>query len=152
LILLLCGGDKSTQKRDIASAHEIAAELERMIMALKTVRWDVVDHLGTPEAIANYLEAVFEIGDPQLVIAALGDVARARGMTALAKDTGVSRESLYKSLAKEGNPEFATVMKVVGALGLRITAEVVERTSAKKRADAKAPTPRRARAHARKTA
>lgn len=89
-------------------------------MPLKTTRWDVTEHLDSPEAIANYLEAVFEIGDPQLILAAIGDVARARGMTSLAKDTGLSRESLYKSLAKEGNPEFATVVKVVKAFGLRL--------------------------------
>jgi probable addiction module antidote protein len=93
-----------------------------MTMPLKTVPWDVAEHLDTPEAISDYLEAVFEIGDPQLIVAALGDVARARGMTALARDSGLSRESLYKALAKEGNPEFSTVVKVVNSLGLRLAA------------------------------
>jgi probable addiction module antidote protein len=104
-------------------------------MPLKTVPWDVTEHLDTPEAIVNYLEAVFEIGDPQLIVAALGDVARARGMSALAKDTGLSRESLYRSLAKEGNPEFATIVKVFKALGLRIGATAVaEKKPARKAA------------------
>jgi probable addiction module antidote protein len=92
------------------------------MMALKTVPWDVAERLDTPEGIANYLEAVFEIGDAQLIAAALGDVARARGVSGLAKETGLSRESLYKALATGGNPEFATVMKVVNAFGLRLAA------------------------------
>jgi probable addiction module antidote protein len=98
---------------------------------LKTVRWDVAEHLDSPESIADYLEAVFEIGDPQLIVAALGDVARARGMTLLASETGLSRESLYRSLAKEGNPEFGTVVKVLKALGLRMAATAEQKTGRK---------------------
>jgi probable addiction module antidote protein len=112
---------------------------------VKTVPWDASEHLDSAEAIAGYLEAAFEIGDPQLVIAALGDVARARGMSSIAKDTGLSRESLYRSLAKGGNPEFTTVMKVVKALGVRIEATTVRASRTTKRSlTAKAPAKARA--------
>jgi probable addiction module antidote protein len=86
----------------------------------KTRPWDVVEHLETEEDITAYLEAVLDDGDPALVSAALGDIARARGMTEIARDAGLGRESLYKALSPEGNPEFATVMKVLRALGLSL--------------------------------
>jgi probable addiction module antidote protein len=72
--------------------------------------------------MAAYLEAALEEGDPALVAAALGDIARAKGMTQVARDTGLGRESLYKALSASGNPEFATVMKVIAALGLKLHA------------------------------
>ncbi len=84
--------------------------------------WDPADHLETDEDIVAYLEAAFEDGDPALIAAALGDVARARGMTKVATDAGLGRESLYKALSPNGNPEFATVLKVMQALGLRLHA------------------------------
>ena len=86
----------------------------------KTRPWDAADHLKTKEDIALYLEAVFEDGDPALIAAALGDAARAKGMTKVAAETGLGRESLYKALSPGGNPEFATVLKVMRALGLRL--------------------------------
>lgn len=88
----------------------------------KTASWDPAQHLETEEDMAAYLEAALEEGDPALVAAALGDIARAKGMTQLARDTGLGRESLYKALSPTGNPEFATVMKVVTALGLKLHA------------------------------
>lgn len=88
----------------------------------KTRPWDVVEHLETTEDMAAYLEAALEDGDPRLVAAALGDIARARGMAQIARESGLGRESLYKALSPEGNPEFATVLKVVRALGLRLHA------------------------------
>jgi probable addiction module antidote protein len=88
----------------------------------QTRPWDVIQHLVTEEDMAAYLEAALEDGDPALVAAALGDIARAKGMTQLARDTGLGRESLYKALSPDGNPEFATVLKVVRALGLRLHA------------------------------
>jgi probable addiction module antidote protein len=88
----------------------------------KTRRWDAAEQLETVEDMAAYLEAALEDGDPRLVTAALGDIARARGMAAIARETGIGRESLYKALSAEGNPEFATVLKVVRALGLRLHA------------------------------
>ena len=93
-----------------------------MTSTLKTRPWDPAEHLETAEDIAAYLEAAFEEGDPSLVAAALGDIARAKGMAQIARDTGLGRESLYKALSPEGNPEFATIMKVVGALGLKLHA------------------------------
>jgi probable addiction module antidote protein len=89
---------------------------------LKLSRWDVVDHLKTDEDMALYLDACVEEdeGDGSLIRAALGDIARARGMTQLAKDTGLAREGLYKALSADGNPEFATIMKVIKALGLKL--------------------------------
>src|SRR3972149_4722212 len=86
----------------------------------KTIPWDAADHLKTDEDIAHYLEAVLEDGDPALVAAALGDIARAKGMTQVARDAGLGRESLYKALSADGNPEFATVLKVIHALGLKL--------------------------------
>lgn len=89
---------------------------------IKTRPWDAAEHLATEADMAAYLEAALEEGDPALVAAALGDIARAKGMSQIARDTGLGRESLYKALSPEGNPEFATIMKVVGALGLRLHA------------------------------
>ena|SRR3954451_1859270 len=83
-------------------------------MAIETTRWDAAEHLDTPQAIAAYVDAALEEGDPKLVAAALGDAARARGMTALARQTGLSRESLYRARSSDGNPELATVLKVLG--------------------------------------
>lgn len=88
----------------------------------KTRRWDAAEHLKTDSDRAAYLEAALEDGDPALVAAALGDIARAIGMSGVAKRTGLGRESLYKSLSPEGNPEIATVLKVLKALGLRLRA------------------------------
>jgi len=91
-------------------------------MGIETARWDVTEHLDSSEAIAEFLEAVLEEGDPALLAAALGDVAKARGMTQISRETGLSRESLYRALSNEGNPELATVMKVMKALGVRLAA------------------------------
>jgi len=87
---------------------------------LQTCAWDASDHLETKEDITAYLEAALEDGDPSLVAAALGDIARSKGMTHIARETGLGRESLYKALSVEGNPEFSTVLKVLQALGLRL--------------------------------
>jgi len=88
----------------------------------KTIPWDAAEYLNTEQETAAYLEAALEEGEPSLVAATLGDIARARGMTQLAKETGMGRESLYKALSPNGNPEFSTIMKVVQALGLRLHA------------------------------
>lgn len=93
-------------------------------MALKTTRWDSAEHLQTEEDIAAYLDAVLEENDPALVTHALGVIARAKGMSQIARETGLGRESLYKALSPEGNPEFATVLKVVKALGLQLHATI----------------------------
>jgi len=88
----------------------------------RTKSWDAVEHLKSDEDMAAYLEAALEDGDPALVAAALGDIARAKGMTEIAREAGLGRESLYKALSPGGNPEFATILKVVRALGLRLHA------------------------------
>ena len=82
----------------------------------KTTRYDVAEHLRTPEEMAVYLEACFEEGgnDAGLIAKALGDIARAKGMTQVARDAGVSRESLYKALSRDRSPAFETILKVVG--------------------------------------
>ncbi len=96
-------------------------------MAIKTKPWDASEHLDSEEMIFAYMNAALEDGDPALVAAALGDIARARGMTQIAKAAGVSRESLYKALRVGGNPEFATIMKVMRAMGLQMTIEPTEK-------------------------
>jgi probable addiction module antidote protein len=87
-----------------------------------TLVWDPADHLQSREDMAAYLQAALEEGDPALITAALGDIARAKGMSQVARDAGLGRESLYKALSPAGNPEFATILKVVKALGLALHA------------------------------
>jgi probable addiction module antidote protein len=89
----------------------------------KTRRWDAAEYLRDDADMAAYLEAALEDGDPKLITLVLGDIARAKGMAKLARATGLGRESLYKALSAEGNPEFATVLKVIRALGLKLHAE-----------------------------
>ena len=92
----------------------------------KTIPWDAAEYLNSDEEMAAYLEAALDEGEPTLVAAALGDIARAHGMTQLARKTGLGRESLYKALSPNGNPEFATVMKVIEVLGLRLHASAIK--------------------------
>jgi probable addiction module antidote protein len=96
---------------------------------VKTTPFDAADYLKTPADIAAYLEATFEeSGDDSAEIArALGTIARAKGMTKVARDAGLSRESLYKALSGDRSPDFATILKVVKALGLRLSAEAANR-------------------------
>lgn len=90
-------------------------------MATATRLHDASDYLDSAEMIAAYLDAAFEDGDPAVINEAIGAVARAKGMTALAKEAGLSRESLYRALSADGHPEFATVLKVLRAMGVRLT-------------------------------
>lgn len=92
---------------------------------IKTTKYDVAEYLNTPEEMAAYLEACLEEanGDAAFVAKALGNIARAKGMSEIARETGLSRESLYKSLSGERSPSFETVLKVIGALGLKIHAK-----------------------------
>ncbi len=91
-------------------------------MTTKLHDYDVAKHLRTPEEMAAYLEAAIEEsdGDAAFVAMALGDIARAKGMTELSRETGLGRESLYKALSAEGNPQLSTVLKVAKALGLQL--------------------------------
>lgn len=91
-----------------------------------TTLWDAAEHLENEEDMAAYLEAALEENDPLLIAAALGDIARAKGMSKIASKTGLGRESLYKALSPEGNPEFSTILKVVNALGLHLHAVPTE--------------------------
>jgi probable addiction module antidote protein len=90
---------------------------------VKTRAWDAAEHLESEEDMVAYLEAALEEEDATVIAAALGDIARAKGMTEIAREAGLGRESLYKALSPEGNPELATVLKVVRALGLRLHAK-----------------------------
>lgn len=90
-------------------------------MDLKPRLFDPSEYLDSDEAIVIYLEDILESGDPKIIAAGLGDVARAKGMTELAAKTGLSRESLYRALSDEGNPRLDTLLKVLGALGVKLS-------------------------------
>ena len=96
-------------------------------MTEQLTRFDTVDYLKSPEDMAAYLDACFEEdpGDGSLIRAALNDIARAQGMTQIAREAGLGRESLYNALGSTGNPEFATIMKVMKALGLKLHATAI---------------------------
>lgn len=92
-------------------------------MPVETTIFDPAEYLDSPEMIAAYIEAVLEEGDPSLIAAALGDVAKAKGMSQIAKEAGVSRDSLYKSLKEGGNPTLTTVVGVLRSLGLSLSVQ-----------------------------
>ena len=96
-----------------------------MMSKTVTTRYDVAEHLRTPEEMAAYLQACLEEadGDAAFIAKAIGDMARAKGMSQVARDAGLSRESLYKALSGERSPDFDTILKVIGALGLKLHAE-----------------------------
>ncbi|MCP9820103.1 putative addiction module antidote protein [Synechococcus sp. Cruz-9H2] len=99
-------------------------------MKVTTSPYDVAEHLRTTEEMAAYLEACIEEadGDVAFIAKALGDIARAQGMTKVARDSGLSRESLYKALSGDRSPSFDTILKVVSALGLKLSASVRSET------------------------
>ena len=88
---------------------------------IKLRPYDTAEYLETEEDVVNYLEALFEDGDPALIAHGLGVVARAKGMSTVAEKAGLGRESLYKALSQDGNPELTTLLKVLHALGLKLT-------------------------------
>jgi probable addiction module antidote protein len=94
----------------------------------RTTRWDPARHMRTEAEKAAYLEAALEDGDPGVVAAALGDIARTKGMSEIAREAGLGRESLYKALSETGNPELSTVLRVVRALGLKLCAAPAKTT------------------------
>ena len=128
IVVLLAGGDKRTQGQDIETALRLTRNLQVDAMT-KTVTspYDVAEHLRTPEEMAAYLEASMDEadGDAAFIAKALGDIARAKGMSQVASAAGLSRESLYKALSGDRNPSLDTVLRVVGALGLKLRAEAV---------------------------
>jgi probable addiction module antidote protein len=91
-------------------------------MALETFSWDSAEQLESPKDIAAFIEAAFEDGDPSVITHALGVVARARGMSQVARDSGLSREALYKALTPDGDPKLSTLFSVLKALGMKVTA------------------------------
>ena len=103
----------------------MAKSASKLVAKTKLVPYDVAEQLRTPEEMAAYLDAWLEDApdDASGIARALGDIARAKGMSQVARDAGLSRESLYKALSEKGNPSFATVLKVARALGVRLHAE-----------------------------
>lgn len=92
-------------------------------MSLKTRPFDASEYLDSPDAIQEYLNAAFEDGDPDLILAAIGDVAKAKGMTDIAKQAGVTRASLYKSLTAGAKPQFQTILKVIQSFGVKMAVQ-----------------------------
>lgn len=92
-------------------------------MALKVIPFDPAEHIETEEDILHYLEAAMEGNDPRHIASALGDVARSKGMTEIARKAGVGRQALYSALSENGNPTLETLVAVLGALGLELTVQ-----------------------------
>lgn len=126
MVILLCGGDKGTQAKDIKLAHKSRRSGDDMAK-IEFSPYDSADYLTSIEEIAYYLEAVLEEAgdDPAFIAQALGTIARSRNMSELARKVGMSREGLYKALSAEGNPSFATIFKVTEALGLKLEFRLV---------------------------
>jgi probable addiction module antidote protein len=93
-------------------------------VTIETTEWNTADYLTSGEAIAAYLEAALEDGDPKVVAVALGNIAKAKGMTNIAKEAGITREALYKALSEKGDPKLSTLLGVIKAIGLRFTVTV----------------------------
>lgn len=114
--------DKAGQSVRLAPADEVRDFTPE---ELALTPFDAAEFLDSEESISAYLAALLEEGNPKAFAAGLGDVARARGMSQVARDAGVSRESLYRALSGEGNPEFGTILKVMRALGLKLVTQPV---------------------------
>lgn len=108
-------------------------------MTVRTSDWDASEYLETDEDVSEYLTAIMEEGDPALLQAALGDVAKAHGMSEIVRSAHVGRESLYKSLSADGNPSFQTIAKVLAVLGIRMSFSPAAAPKAKESAVALQP-------------
>ena len=127
---MLGGGDKSTQTADVTKAVKLAAMIEEETITKKISiadlpDFDAAEYLDSEQAIAEYLTVVLEDNDASLLAAALGDIARARGMSEIAKQSGLTREALYKALRPNAHPRFDTISRVCAALGVRLVAQAV---------------------------
>jgi probable addiction module antidote protein len=134
IIVLLAGGSKRTQKADIKRAKVLAGLLmEKRVIMNKRIKvadlpeFDAARHLHSENSIAAYLTDILEANDAGLLAAALGDIARARGMTEIAEAAGITREALYKALRPDSAPRFDTVSRVCAALGVRLVAQPIPR-------------------------
>lgn len=131
LIVMLGGGDKSTQTADIAKALALAKTIKedsamtRKIDPAELAEFDLAEHLDGEEAISEYLNQVIAENDMAELAHALGVAARARGMTEVARASGITREALYKALRPNASPRFETVSKVCAALGVRLVAQPI---------------------------
>jgi len=90
---------------------------------MKITKWDMAEHIETKEDVIAYLEAALEENNTELLLSVISDIARSKGMTHIARDLGVTREGLYKSLSPAGNPSFETIMKLLNILGFRLKLE-----------------------------
>lgn len=104
-------------------------------MALETTKWDAADYLDSPEMVAAYLDDILQDFDAALLAAALGDIARSKGMTEIAKKTGVTREGLYKALSADGDPKLSTFLGVIRSLGLQLSVKPVEKSGTTENTD-----------------
>ena len=109
LLVMLGGGDKSTQASDIAKSQKLASTLEQNMNIADLPDFDPAEYLKTEEDIAAYLTCILEENDASLLASALGDIAKSRGMTEIAKSSGITREALYKALRPNAQPRFDTI-------------------------------------------
>ena len=123
VIVLLCGGDKSPQQRDIEKAKELAKKLLGAAMKTETKPYNPFNHLLTDADMGQYLTNAFMDDDPAVFVTALGHVAKAKGLAKLSQDTGLNRESLYKALSGKSKPKWDTVQRIIKALNIQIHLE-----------------------------